>query len=164
MTSFLPTVVTAPATTRAAAIAAMTDLAEQTNHASDGRLAATPLGLHFEGPMISRDHLGAHVPQFAAEPASLLDEIETWTSSGVVSLVTLAPELAEAIEVVERLVAADVIVSAGHTAMTPSDLAAARRAGLSYVTHLYNAMAPFAASVAGADRRRARRRHRSLSG
>ncbi len=34
-------------------------------------------------------------------------------------------------------------MSGGHTAMTPDDLAAARRAGLSYATHLFNAMAPF---------------------
>ncbi len=39
--------------------------------------------------------------------------------------------------------AADVVVSAGHTAMSPADFTAARSAGLSYVTHLYNAMAPF---------------------
>ena len=143
VTSFLPTVVTAPASTRAAAIAAMSALAEQTEHTLESRRAATPLGLHLEGPMISRDHLGAHDPHFAAEPESLLDEIDTWVASGVVSLVTLAPELAHAIDVVERLVAAGIVVSAGHTAMTPSDFAAARTAGLSYVTHLFNAMAPF---------------------
>ena len=143
VTSFLPTVVTAPASTRAAAIAALTGLTGQPTHRLDERLAAAPFGLHFEGPMISRDHLGAHDPRFAADPASLLDEVDAWTASGVVSLVTLAPELDQAIEVIERLVAAGVVVSAGHTAMTPPDFAAARRAGLSYVTHLYNAMAPF---------------------
>jgi N-acetylglucosamine-6-phosphate deacetylase len=143
VTSFLPTVVTSSATTRAAAIAALASLNGQSVHRLDGRLAATPLGLHFEGPMLSRDHLGAHVPHFAAEPASLLDEIDTWAASDVVSLVTLAPELDRAIEVVERLVGAGMVVSAGHTAMTPPDFTAARAAGLSYVTHLYNAMAPF---------------------
>ncbi len=143
VTSFLPTVVTAPASTREAAITTMNDLAEHSDHRHDGRRAATPLGLHFEGPMISRDHLGAHIPRFATEPASIFAEVETWASSGVVSLVTLAPELAQAIEAIERLVAAGVVVSAGHTAMTPADFASARAAGLSYVTHLYNAMAPF---------------------
>lgn len=144
VTSFLPTVVTAPASTRAAAIAEMAALADRAGHTNDGRRrAATPLGLHFEGPMISRRHLGAHVPRFAAEPASMLDEVESWVASGVVSLVTLAPELDQAIDVTKRLVGAGVVVSAGHTAMTPSDFAAARAAGLSYVTHLYNAMAPF---------------------
>jgi N-acetylglucosamine-6-phosphate deacetylase len=146
VTSFLPTVVTAPPAARAAAIAAMTNLSGQSvqsGHAVDGRRAATPLGLHFEGPMISRDHLGAHVGRYTAEPASLRTEIETWASSGVVSLVTLAPELAQAIEVIDRLVASGVVVSAGHTAMTPADFGTARAAGVSYVTHLFNAMAPF---------------------
>jgi N-acetylglucosamine-6-phosphate deacetylase len=143
VTSFLPTVVTAPASTRAAAIAAMTKLNGQPIDTGGGRRVATPLGLHFEGPMISRRHLGAHVPRFAAEAASMLAEIDDWASSGVVSLVTLAPELDGALDVVETLVAGGVVVSAGHTAMSPADFAAARSAGLSYVTHLYNAMAPF---------------------
>ncbi len=136
VTAFLPTVVTAPATTRAAAIA----------HAwgqNPGVIGAASLGLHLEGPMISRDHLGAHVGRFAAEPAALLDEVDSWASSGAVAMVTLAPELPEAIEVIDRLHAAGVVVSAGHTGMTPTDFGAARTAGVSYVTHLFNAMAPF---------------------
>ncbi len=139
VTAFLPTVVTAPASTRAAAIATMQRLEETTT----GGPVAAPLGLHFEGPMISRNYLGAHVPRFAADPSALLDEIETWASSGVVALVTLAPELQRALDVVDTLAAAGVVVSAGHTAMSPSDFAAARSAGVSYVTHLFNAMAPF---------------------
>ncbi len=143
VTSFLPTVVTAPASTRAAAIAAMTAIAEKSEHEVDGQRAATPLGLHLEGPMISRNHLGAHVPHFAADPTALLEEIESWVASDAVALVTLAPELDNALAVIERLVAAGVVVSAGHTSMSPSDFAAARSAGMSSVTHLYNAMAPF---------------------
>jgi N-acetylglucosamine-6-phosphate deacetylase len=143
VTSFLPTVVTTRASTRAAAIAAMSELGRLPTEKAGGRRVATPLGLHFEGPMISRNHLGAHVPRFAAEPESMVAEVGEWASSGVVALVTLAPELDGAREVVETLVAAGVVVSAGHTAMSPADFAAARSAGLSYVTHLYNAMAKF---------------------
>jgi N-acetylglucosamine-6-phosphate deacetylase len=143
VTSFLPTVVTAPASTRSAAIATMAELSGLPTETAAGRRVATPLGLHFEGPMISRNHLGAHIPRHAADPKALLAEIDEWASSGVVSLVTLAPELEGALDVVETLAAAGVVVSAGHTAMSPADFAAARSAGLSYVTHLYNAMAPF---------------------
>jgi N-acetylglucosamine-6-phosphate deacetylase len=143
VTSFLPTVVTAPASTRTDAIATMADFTRQPTRPTTAGPVATPLGLHFEGPMISRKHLGAHVPRFAADPETLLDEIETWASSGVVSLVTLAPELGHALDVIETLVAAGVVVSAGHTGMSPPDFARARAAGLSYVTHLFNAMAPF---------------------
>jgi N-acetylglucosamine-6-phosphate deacetylase len=139
VTAFLPTVVTAPAATRAAAIAAMTAWA-----ASPPRVdVAAPLGLHFEGPLISRHHLGAHPGRFTTEPDAVATEIATWLDSGAVALVTLAPELDGAIGVVERLSRGGVVVSAGHTAMSPADFATARAAGVSYVTHLYNAMAPF---------------------
>ncbi len=135
VTAFLPTVVTSPATTRTAAI-------DHARGQTPGVIAA-PLGLHFEGPMISRDHLGAHVGRFTADPADLLDEIDTWASSGAVTMATLAPELPRATEVIERLRAAGIVVSAGHTGMTPPEFAAARSAGVTYVTHLFNAMAPF---------------------
>ena len=141
VTAFLPTVVTSPAATRTAAI-------DHARGQTPGVIAA-PLGLHFEGPMISLDHLGAHVGRFAAEPTELLDEVDTWASSGVVAMVTLAPELARAAEVIERLRAAGIVVSAGHTAMTRPDFAAARSAGVTYVTHLFNAMAPFSHRAPG---------------
>jgi N-acetylglucosamine-6-phosphate deacetylase len=143
VTSFLPTVVTAAAHTRAAAITTMTELRRRRRAPGTGIPYAQPLGLHFEGPMISREHLGAHPARFVTDPAAMLEEIQEWTSSGVVAMVTLAPELDGALAVVGRLAAGGVIVSAGHTATTPSDFARARTAGLSYVTHLYNAMAPF---------------------
>jgi N-acetylglucosamine-6-phosphate deacetylase len=72
-----------------------------------------------------------------------MEELEEWSDAGVVGLVTLAPELPGAIAVIERLRRDGVVVSAGHTAMTPADLDAARSVGLSYTTHLFNAMAPF---------------------
>ncbi len=104
-------------------------------------MAADPLALHFEGPMLSRHHMGAHVPAHVV--ALTMDELEEWSDAGVVGLVTLAPELPGATAVIERLRRDGVVVSAGHTAMTPADLAAARSVGLSYTTHLFNAMAPF---------------------
>ncbi len=136
ITSFLPTVVTSPATRRLAAIEALRGAKR-----SDSTAGADPIGLHFEGPMISRQHLGAHVPAHVA--ALDVNEIDEWIASGVVSLVTIAPELPGAVDSIERLAGGGVVVSAGHTAMTPNDLAAARDAGISYSTHLFNAMAPF---------------------
>ena len=139
VTSFLPTVVTAPAGTRTAAIAAMARWAAEPPR----RTLAAPLGLHLEGPLISRHHLGVHPGRFTAEPTALAAEIATWVNSGMVALVTLAPELDGAIGMTEQLSRGGIVVSAGHTAMSPADFAAARAAGVSYVTHLYNAMAPF---------------------
>lgn len=136
VTSFLPTVVTSPTPARRAAIEALLELRRR-----DPGSGADAIGLHFEGPMISRQHLGAHVP---AHVATLdLREVDEWIASEAVALVTLAPELPGALDAVGRLASGGIVVSGGHTAMTPDDLAAARSAGLSYATHLFNAMAPF---------------------
>lgn len=149
VTAFLPTVVTSPAATRRRAIETMRELAES---ATDGRVdgghvGAVPLGLHLEGPMISVDHLGAHTRSYvdAVDTA----ELDDWVRSDAVALVTLAPETPGAVVAISRLAAGGIVVSAGHTAMTPDDLATARAAGLRAATHLFNAMAPFSHRAVG---------------
>ena len=134
VTAFCPTVVTSPRATRAAAIRECARARSRT----DG---STPLGLHLEGPLLHPDHAGAHDPTQITVPDA--DEVGEWVGSGVVRMVTLAPERPGALDVVRRLTAAGVLVAAGHTAMTTADLSAARRAGLAYATHLYNAMSRF---------------------
>ena len=135
VTSFLPTVVTSPREVRDAAREAI----RRARPGAPG--SASPLGLHFEGPMISRDHLGAHADELATSLDD--DEIDEWIADDTVALVTLSPEFSGAVEVVRRLSASGVVVSAGHTGASPSEFDMARRSGLSYVTHLFNAMAPF---------------------
>lgn len=136
VTAFLPTIVTAPATARWAALdsikAVPADSSEQ---------AATPLGLHFEGPVISPKRPGAHDPRWIGLPGR--DEIDAWTHARGVAMVTLAPECDGAFDLIASLVAAGVVVSAGHSECSPEVFARARRAGVGMVTHLFNAMAPF---------------------
>ena len=136
VTAFLPTVITSPLGTRRAAIDAFVD-------ARWPSAGAIPLGLHFEGPVISPDRLGAHPRRYVVDSRELCDEIDEWIESGAVALVTLAPEVDGAIDLIAPLVSGDITVSAGHTASTPNDLAAAKASGLRYVTHLFNAMTPF---------------------
>ncbi len=138
VTTFLPTIVTSGRSVRDAACASLRDARRRTD-ATDST-GADPLGLHFEGPTISADHLGTHRGDLVATPT--IDEIDRWPDGGV-AMVTLAPEVEGALEITERLTRSGVVVSAGHTAMSPDDLAAARRAGICAVTHLFNAMAPF---------------------
>lgn len=133
VTSFLPTIVTSPDRQRRAAIDALSD--------SERWPGAVALGLHFEGPMISRHHLGAHPPRHVAVLRT--GEVDDWVRSGAVAMVTLAPELPDAHGLISRLVEGGIVVSSGHTAMSPRDLDSARESGLSYATHLFNAMAPF---------------------
>lgn len=138
ITAFLPTVVTCPPSQRSAALAAM-----PTARAEVGPDAATPIGLHFEGPALSPHRLGAHPARFVVGPRALDDEIDEWISSGDVALVTIAPELDGASALIARLADGGITVSAGHTTMSPIDLERAKSAGLRSVTHLFNAMAPF---------------------
>jgi len=134
VTGFLPTIITSPAGTPERAMAALADRPA-------GFAGAEPLGLHLEGPMLSQERRGAHDPALLRPPSPEL--VEGWTRAAGVALVTLAPELQGGLAVVEQLVDAGVVVSAGHTAATADELEGAVLAGLSYVTHLFNAMVPF---------------------
>lgn len=140
VTAFLPTVVTSPAETRAKAIAAQV--------AYDATVGARPLGLHFEGPLLSADRAGAHDRRFLALPPT--EEVRSWIESGAVRMVTLAPEVTGAVELAETLSEAGVLVAAGHTAMTPQDLSRATEGGVRYATHLFNAMTPLHHRAPGA--------------
>lgn len=134
VTAFCPTVVTSTDDRRRAALEALAAL--ETPEGS-----ATALGLHFEGPIISAARPGAHNRKRIGFPSA--DQLATWTRRNGVAMVTLAPELAGALELIARLTADGVVVSAGHTDCTAAEFASGRAAGVTMVTHLFNAMAPF---------------------
>jgi N-acetylglucosamine-6-phosphate deacetylase len=138
VTAWLPTIVTAPADLRRRALEAWR--AGPPPSLAGGPPLATPLGLHFEGPFLAPERRGAHPLKYVAAPDPALVESEAW--AGVVALVTLAPELPGAIDLVRALVARGIVVSAGHSSATAAEARAAADAGVSYVTHLFNAMAP----------------------
>ncbi len=104
--------------------------------------AARPLGLHLEGPFLNPEKPGCH-PRQHLEPPSVdryrrLREL----AGGHLRLLTLAPELPGAPDVIRAAVADGVVVAAGHTLADEPVLQRAADAGLSLVTHLFNAMAP----------------------
>jgi N-acetylglucosamine-6-phosphate deacetylase len=138
VTAWLPTVVTAAPEVRERALAS---LRAGPPPGVDGPWAA-PLGLHLEGPLLAPERRGAH-------PAGLLRGVgdadvgwRDWSAEAGVALVTLAPELPGALDVVRRLVDRGVVVSAGHSSATAAEATAAVDAGVRWVTHLFNAMAP----------------------
>ncbi|WP_105318573.1 N-acetylglucosamine-6-phosphate deacetylase, partial [Thermus tenuipuniceus] len=96
------------------------------------------LGVHLEGPFLSPQRLGAQ-PPFPLLPDP---EVAGWLLSlAPVRVLTLAPELPGALDLVRFLVAKGVRVQLGHTAATYREALAALEAGASGFTHLYNAMA-----------------------
>ena len=136
-TACLPTLITAPLPDLAAAV--------RSAAAISGGLppgGARVLGLHLEGPFLAPSRRGAHQADAIIPPApeavtALLD-----AAGPALAVVTLAPEQPGALEAIERLTAAGVRVSVGHSDATAAQVSAAAEAGARMVTHLYNAQSP----------------------
>src|SRR3979411_2421323 len=131
-TGFLPTLISTDLDIMARAIAAVRSAIE----------AGVPgvLGIHIEGPFLNVARKGVHDPAKLREldPSAL--ELLTSLRGGR-TLVTLAPEMTTP-QMIEKLVAAGVVVAAGHTNATYAEIGTALRHGLTGFTHLFNAMSP----------------------
>lgn len=137
VTSFLPTLVSGSADSYRLGAAAL--------RASAGAPGARRLGLHLEGPLLSRARVGAHDPAAVAAGAETLEAVlDELITSGALRLMTVAPERPGALALIRRVRDAGVVVSLGHTEATYAELVAGADAGASFVTHLYNTMRPFA--------------------
>jgi N-acetylglucosamine-6-phosphate deacetylase len=132
VTAYLPTLVTAPEEQLLAA------LREVPARADGPRI----LGVHLEGPFLSPKRLGIHSTAACREPD--VDLLERLLAAGPVRLMTLAPELPGADALVETLLRREIAVSCGHSDATAEEANAAFDAGVRTVTHLFNAMRPFA--------------------
>ncbi|TDT60405.1 N-acetylglucosamine 6-phosphate deacetylase [Enterobacter sp. AG5470] len=129
-TSYLPTLITSSDALMKQGVQVMRDyLAKHPNQA---------LGLHLEGPWLNIIKKGTHNPDYVRKPdAALVDFL--CQNADVITKVTLAPEVAgEA--VIRQLANAGIVVSAGHSNATLKEAKAGFRAGISFATHLYNAM------------------------
>jgi len=129
-TSYLPTLITTS-----------DDLMKQGVRVMREYLAKHPyqaLGLHLEGPWLNIVKKGTHNPQFVRMPdAALVDFL--CENADVITKITLAPEQV-APEVITQLAAAGIVVSAGHSNATVKEAKRGFRAGITFATHLYNAM------------------------
>ena len=108
-----------------------------------GMSNAAIAGVHMEGPYISAEDgaRGAH-PRAHVTPASVEDfKRRQDAACGRIVLVTLAPEVPGAVELIEHLVASGVRVAIGHTAADAAQLADAIAAGATLATHLGNGCA-----------------------
>jgi N-acetylglucosamine-6-phosphate deacetylase len=105
------------------------------------------LGIHIEGPFLNRDRRGIH----RADKIRALDEaglaVLTSLRRGR-TLVTLAPEMTSP-ATIRRLVEGGVVVAAGHSDASYEQAVEAVEAGLTGVTHLFNAMSPLTARAPG---------------
>jgi N-acetylglucosamine-6-phosphate deacetylase len=132
VTSFLATTWTAPADETLRALAAVAE-------AAGAQLpGAQVLGAHMEGPYLSDVRCGAQDPRSVRPPD--LDEARRFLDSGVVRLITVAPELHRARELMDLCLDRGARVSLGHTDATYEQIAEAVSWGARQVTHTFNAM------------------------
>jgi N-acetylglucosamine-6-phosphate deacetylase len=100
-------------------------------------------GLHMEGPYISPEDgaRGAHPRQYVV--AASMDDFQRRqeAAAGRIKLVTLAPEVQGAMELIERLVGMGIRAAIGHTAASPGQIRDAVKAGATLSTHLGNGCA-----------------------
>jgi N-acetylglucosamine-6-phosphate deacetylase len=98
------------------------------------------LGVHLEGPFLNPQRKGVHEPRFMRTIDDDDVALITTARAGRI-MMTIAPEKMP-VPTIARLAKAGIVLSAGHTTASYETLAAARAAGLTGVTHLFNAMPP----------------------
>ena len=107
----------------------------QTSQPGDG---AHHLGVHLEGPYLNPDFAGAQRTMYIRNPD--LHEFESWLESGVVRLVTLAPEMEGALDIIDLGVRQGVEFAVGHSGISCEQLLIAVDRGLRHATHTFNGM------------------------
>jgi N-acetylglucosamine-6-phosphate deacetylase len=132
VTSYLPTLITSP---EEQLLASMREIPV------DEALRPRVLGVHLEGPFLSPSRLGTHMASSRRDPDR--DLLHRLLDGGPVRLMTLAPELSGAGDLIDALIARGVKVSLGHSDATAAQANEAFDAGVATVTHLFNAMRPF---------------------
>jgi N-acetylglucosamine-6-phosphate deacetylase len=143
VTGYYPTTVTAPIDVTLRALERLADAIEEwdggTNHV---HRRACPLAIHLEGPFISYVRKGVH-PEANLLPPKLETFERFWQAArGHIGMMTIAPELDGAVELIGEAARRGVAVSLGHS---DADFAAAERgvvAGARHATHTFNAMRP----------------------
>ena len=134
VTSFLTTLPTAAPEAYGPALAAAGEAAATTLP------GAQVVGVHLEGPFLSPDRPGAHRPEWLQTPDA--DLCDRWIDSAPIAVVTLAPEIDGALDLIAHLHARGVVVSLGHTDARAATAHQGFDAGASMVTHLWNAQRP----------------------
>ncbi|CAG5135408.1 unnamed protein product [Candidula unifasciata] len=137
ITSFCPTVITSSPTLYHKVL----PLIKKCEGSSKG---AGVLGVHIEGPFINKERKGCHPVQLIQDfDNGFSDILDVYGDLSNVTLVTLAPEKKNALEVIEEFCKRGITVSVGHSSANLVEGEAAVRSGARFITHLFNAMLPF---------------------
>ena len=135
---FLPTTVTAPLDATLRALEGLAKLIALPPVPGQAR----PLGIHLEGPFLSHRKRGVQPAEHLRAPDSATFDKLFEAAEGHVRLMTMAPELPGAVELVAHTTSRGVRVSLGHSNATAAETRAAIDAGAVSATHTFNAMRP----------------------
>jgi len=145
VTGYFPTTVAAPLDQTCLALERLADAIEagQVSQGTNGDPPqARPLGVHLEGPFLSHKRRGVHPPENLLEPTLEIFDRLWQAARGHVSMMTIAPELSGALEVISEAARRKVCVSIGHSDAVLDAARAGVRAGARHATHTFNAMRP----------------------
>jgi N-acetylglucosamine-6-phosphate deacetylase len=137
VTAFQPTLITSPEAELTAAL----------HEVPPNGAPPHVLGAHLEGPFLAPERLGTHPSSARRDPDAAL--LKRLLVAGPVAHVTLAPELPGALELIDLLRSRGITVSCGHSNATADEARGAFARGAHTVTHIFNAMRPFAAREPG---------------
>jgi N-acetylglucosamine-6-phosphate deacetylase len=139
VTGYFPTTVAAPIDATCETLGRLADAIEA---AETGDSAARPLGIHLEGPFLSHKRRGVHPPENLVAPTPEIFDRLWQAARGHVRMMTIAPELPGAMEVIAEAARRKVCVSIGHSDAEMAIAQQAARAGARHATHTFNAMRP----------------------
>lgn len=141
-TAYLATTVTAPIDQTLRALETLSATIKLLRMQANGA-EALPVGIHLEGPFINPVRRGVHPAAFIqpASPALLRKLLEA--GAGEVRILTLAPEIEGADELIALALEFGVVVALGHSDATCEQTRRASDRGARHAVHLFNAMRPF---------------------
>lgn len=133
---YLPTTVTAPIDKTLRSLEGIAKAIETSTPSEEAR----SIGIHLEGPFISHAKRGVHPPNDIQPPSiALLDRFQQ-AARGHIRLITIAPEIPGAVEMIAHAVAMGIHVSIGHTNANAQEAQAGISSGATSATHTFNAM------------------------
>lgn len=142
-TSLVATTVTASEKETRDSVAGIAHFILNASQYAARELSAEILGIHFEGPFISPARRGVHPAKWIVPPSRELLAQLLGEARGTAQILTLAPELPGALDLISTARQAGLVVSLGHTDATYEQAQAAIEAGASHAAHVFNAMRPF---------------------
>jgi N-acetylglucosamine-6-phosphate deacetylase len=142
VTSYLPTTVSAPVDQTLTALDTLAATIERAETKASPEFRARPVGIHLEGPFLNPKRRGAHPLEYL-QPISLELFRRFWDAArGRIRIMTVAPELPGACELIAEATARGVCVSLGHSDASYAEARTGIATGARHATHTFNAMRP----------------------